>query len=328
MRYSTRDEKGRFCKKETTVTKGYKGFNKGLICLKKQYKVGETHEENGTSMCEKGMMHFCENPLSVLNYYPVVDPKTGVPNEFAEVEAVGKVTKADNKSATNKLRIVRKISLLDLIKAAATARDKSHAMTTEMFSSAATVEEYSHALTAECGSNAATLRNQSNAATTGLGACAVTAGDNSNAATTGDHAEVATTGNRSHAMASGFHSNAVTTGNGSDAITAGNASKAVTIGAWSNAAATGGRAYATTKGYYSNAITAGPSSEAVAEGSYSIAAALGFESRAKAALGSWIVLAEYDSNYMPSLVKAAKVDGDIIKPNTFYKLKNGEFVKA
>jgi hypothetical protein len=115
MRHNVRDSKGLFCKKETTITKGYKGFNKGLICRDKQYKVGETYEEDGEDICASGMMHFCENPFDVLSFYPVIDPDTGEPNEFAEVEAIGRVLKSDKKLAANKLRIVRKISLEELI---------------------------------------------------------------------------------------------------------------------------------------------------------------------------------------------------------------------
>jgi len=46
---------------------------------------------------------------------------------------------------------------------------------------------------------------------------------------------------------------------------------------------------------------------------------------------SWIVLAEWvyeGNNYSIKAVKAVKVDGKKIKANTFYKLKNSEFVES
>ena len=40
------------------------------------------------------------------------------------------------------------------------------------------------------------------------------------------------------------------------------------------------------------------------------------------------MLAEYDDNNNILSVKTAKVDGENIKENIFYKLENGEFVEA
>lgn len=49
--------------------KGYKAFNRGMICKGKQYEENTTYEENGNKICEAGVMHFCENPFDVLDYY-------------------------------------------------------------------------------------------------------------------------------------------------------------------------------------------------------------------------------------------------------------------
>ena len=103
--------------------KGYKAFYKNMICkgdgYEKQYEENTTYEENGDKVCESGVMHFCENPFDVLNYYPVVDDDCNI-SEFAEVEALGDVfkkSKNDDKSATNKLRIGAKLNLKGFIKA-------------------------------------------------------------------------------------------------------------------------------------------------------------------------------------------------------------------
>lgn len=96
--------------------KGYKGFNKDMTCSGKQYKENTTYEEDGTEICEAGMMHFCENPYDVLDYYPLVN-EDGDISDFAEVEAVGEVKKYGNKSATNKLHIGAKLGLKGFVKA-------------------------------------------------------------------------------------------------------------------------------------------------------------------------------------------------------------------
>ena len=56
--------------------------------------------------------------------------------------------------------------------------------------------------------------------------------------------------------------------------------------------------------------------------------AIGYDSKASGALGCWIVLAEWDDNANHIIrVKSHKVDGKVIKPNTFYKLKNNKFIE-
>ena len=87
--------------------KGYKAFNKDWTCRGKQYKVGETFEEDVQLIpCESGM-HFCERLPDVFNFY-TFDPDQTV---VAEVEALGDVkTDDDIKFCTNKLLIIRELS--------------------------------------------------------------------------------------------------------------------------------------------------------------------------------------------------------------------------
>ena len=100
-----------------------------------------------------------------------------------------------------------------------------------------------------------------------------------------------------------------------------------TSGDSSPAATSGNYSPAATSGYSSHAATSGYSSPAATAGKESIAASLGREGKAKAALGSWIVLAEYKCDSLEVLsVKTAKVDGKKIKADTFYELKKGKFV--
>ena len=94
----------------------YKAFNPDFTCRGKQYEENTTYEENGNEICEAGVMHYCENPFDVLDYYPLVN-ENGEISEFAEVEPLGKVFKRENKSATNKLHIKAKLGLKGFIKA-------------------------------------------------------------------------------------------------------------------------------------------------------------------------------------------------------------------
>ena len=96
--------------------KGYKAFEKGLVCKGKQYAENTIFEEENVEVCKCGM-HFCENPLDVLDYYPLID-NNGELTEFAEVEALDEVLTDDNKKyCTKKLKIGAKLDLPAFVKA-------------------------------------------------------------------------------------------------------------------------------------------------------------------------------------------------------------------
>ena len=95
---------------------------------------------------------------------------------------------------------------------------------------------------------------------------------------------------------------------------------------------TGDYSASTNTGYYSASTNTGSRSKADVSGKGSVAAALGIDSKAKGALGCWIVLAEWaqddEYNWHRTDVQCFKVDGENIKPDTWYKLKNGDLVEA
>ena len=96
--------------------KGFKCFNKGLVCRGKQYKENTVFEEKSAEICKSGM-HFCENPFDVLDYYDLVNTD-GSFNEFAEVEALDECLTDNNKKyCTKKLKIGAKLSFSGFINA-------------------------------------------------------------------------------------------------------------------------------------------------------------------------------------------------------------------
>ena len=123
--------------------------------------------------------------------------------------------------------------------------------------------------------------------------------------------------------------NGSTSGNSSHAATSGYSSPAATSGDYSPAATSGDSSHAATSGDYSHAATSGDYSPAATSGNESIAAAIGRNSKAKSTIGNWIVLAEYgawNGKYCPVIcVKCGKIDGEVLKPDVWYRLKNGEF---
>lgn len=95
---------------------------------------------------------------------------------------------------------------------------------------------------------------------------------------------------------------------------------------------TGDFSASTNTGNYSASTNTGDYSKADVSGKESVAAALGIDSRSKGALGCWIVIAEWERyeefNWHRKDVQCFKVDGENIKPDTWYKLKNGELVEV
>lgn len=96
--------------------KGYKAFEKGMICRGKQYRENTVFEEDAAEICKRGM-HFCKFPLDVLEYYPLVDEKGNI-SVFAKVEALGEAKTDDRKKyCTEKLKIGNEITFAELVQA-------------------------------------------------------------------------------------------------------------------------------------------------------------------------------------------------------------------
>lgn len=86
---------------------------------------------------------------------------------------------------------------------------------------------------------------------------------------------------------------------------------------YSAASATGGRGAASATGYQGAAAADNPTA---------IAVSWGVEGRAKGVLGAHIVCAEWQQGKL-ICAKMARVDGVVIKPDTYYTLISGEFVE-
>ena len=107
-------------------------------------------------------------------------------------------------------------------------------------------------------------------------------------------------------------------GNCSTGAASGNCSTGAASGDWSTGAASGNCSTGAASGDYCRAEAFGKDSIAVANGAHS---------KARGAMGCYLVLTEYDDDGHMICAKMAKVDGAVIKENTWYTLENGEFVE-
>ena len=114
----------------------------------------------------------------------------------------------------------------------------------------------------------------------------------------------------------------------SAATNTGDQSAATNTGYRSAATNTGDQSAATNTGYRSAATNTGYRSAATVGGAESIAVVTGYGSKAKGAVGCWLVLTERDEKMHILGVQAVCVDGETIKADTFYMLKNGAITEV
>ena len=190
--------------------KGYKGFHKGMICRGKQYTENTVFEEPEANICKNGM-HFCKNPLDVLDYYDFMD-YNGEFNEFAEVEALDEVKTDDyQKYCTKKLKIGAKLSLIGFVKACVDFVIEKETVA-QAIDAIASTGEFSKVASTGFNSKVASTGNYSKVASTG---------DRSKVASTGDYSAVASTGDRSRVASTGDESTIVSTGSASTVVSTG-----------------------------------------------------------------------------------------------------------
>ena len=161
--------------------KGYKGFDPDFKCNNKQYAENTEYEEGGGTICGPGVMHFCETPLDVLEYYPILDSDCKF-NRFAEVTALDETQAEGNKRATKKIKIGAEFSFRDFIKAAVTV----------------CIE-----------------RTKKDVKASGDSSQLAASGDSSQLAASGNYSQLAASGNYSQLAASGNSSRLAASGNSS-----------------------------------------------------------------------------------------------------------------
>ena len=184
------------------VIKSYKGFNKDMTCLGKQYEEGKEYEEERAEACEYGM-HACEYPLDCLGYYS--------PNEsvYHVVEQSGEISRRndDSKIASTKMKIGAEISIAGLVKAAieyTRERIQEDKEADEDYgASSATGYKGASSATGYKGASSATGDYGASEATGDCGASSATGYKGASSAT-GDYGASSATGNCGASSATGY----------------------------------------------------------------------------------------------------------------------------
>ena len=296
-------------------------------------------------MCGEQLLEMiaCEQPIEVLNHY--------APNESRYFEAdAEEVTdereSGDSKIVAKKMTLKAEIGVPGLVKAQieyvknqigfddaikrANAEKENHA-TGDQGAASATGDQGAASATGYQGAASATGYQGAASATGDQGAASAT-GKRGAASATGYQGAASATGYLGAASATGDQGAASATGVQGAASATGDQGAASATGDLGAASATGYQGAASATGVQGAASATGDQGAASATGKAGVALAAGYECKAMGALGCAICCVErgeWDGETFPIIaVKAAIVDGEKIKADTWYRLKNGEFVEV
>ena len=299
--------------------KGYKAFAPGMICRGKQYAENTDYEEAGGAICGEGMMHYCVNPFNTLNFYDLVG-ENGKFSDFAEVEALDPpVSGSDGKFATKKLHIGAKLSFAGFVKACI---DYTKEQTIDNMPKS----EIGTGNSAQIGSSgdSAQIGSSGNSAQIG------SSGDSAKIGSSGDYAKIGSSGDYAKIGSSGDSAQIGSSGNSAQIGSSGDSAKIGSSGDYAKIGSSGDYAKIGSSGDYAKIGSSGNSAQINSTGEDSVICCAGNGSAVKAKAGSWITLAEWEysdekGRFAPRCVKTEYVDGEKIKADTWYCLKNGEF---
>jgi hypothetical protein len=317
--------------------KGYKAFDKGLICKDKQYKENEVFEEEKAVPCHRGM-HFCKNPFDVLNYYDLVDDN-GEFSDFAEVEAPddAEVKTDDNiKYCTTKLKVGAKFSFAGFVKTCVDfVIEKTQ---TEKPDSGNSAKIGSSGDSAKIGSSGdyAQIGSSGNSAKIGSSGYSAKIGSSGNSAkigSSGYSAKIGSSGDYAKIGSSGDYAKIGSSGYSAKIGSSGDYAQIGSSGDYAQIGSSGYSAKIGSSGYSAKIGSSGYSAQIKSTGYDSVICCAGDDSCVSAKKGSWITLAEWKYSYekgmyVPKCVKTEYVDGERIKEDTMYKLIDGEFTEV
>ena len=286
------------------VIKSYKGFDKDMQCRGFQYEVGKEYEMDGEIKCCNRGFHACKSPMEVWDYYDMLSSR------YAEVEQSGKIDKEGNstKVCSSRIKIKAELKLADIINIGV---------------------EWLKDITSPSKVKTDGELNDNGDRKKQIGS----SGDYAQIGSSGDYAKIGSSGDSAKIGSSGDYAKI---GSSGDYAKIGSSGDYAQIGSSGDYAKIG------SSGYYAQIGSSGDSAQIGSSGDYakidstgedSVIMCAGGNSKAKAKIGSWITLSEWEwsdekKRDVPVCVKTEYVDGENIKSDTWYQLKNGKFVEV
>ncbi|MEI3053894.1 MAG: hypothetical protein V8T35_11255 [Prevotella sp.] len=275
------------------VIKSYKGFDKNMQCRGFQYEVGKEYEMDGEIKCCNRGFHACKSPMEVWDYYDMLNSR------YAEVEQSGKIEEEENstKVCSSRIKIKAELKLADIINIGV---------------------EWLKDITSP--SKADGVLNDNGDRKKQIGS----SGDYAKIGSSGDSAKIGSSGDSAKIGSSGDSAKIGSSGDSAKIGSSGDYAKIGSSGYYAKIGSSGDSAKIGSSGDYAQIGSTGEDSVIMCAGNSSIA---------KAKVGSWITLAEWKwsdekKRDVPVCVKTEYVDGENIKADTWYQLKNGKFVEV
>ena len=277
----------------------YKGFDKNLKCRGFQYEVGKEYEMDGDIKCCERGFHACESPLEVFDHYDMLNSR------FAEVEQSGKIDKEENttKVCSSKIKVKAELKLADIIN-----------LGVEWIKDVTSPSKLKKETDLNDNGN-----NSAQIGSSGYYAQIGSSGDSAKIGSSGDYAQIGSSGYYAQIGSSGYYAKIGSSGDSAQIGSSGDSAQIGSSGYYAKIGSSGDSAKIGSSGDYAKIGSTGNHSVVMAAGNNSIA---------KAKIGSWITLAEWDcidGVWIPICVKTEKVDGEHVKADTFYELIDGEF---
>ena len=295
------------------VITSYKGFDKNMQCRGFQYEVGKEYEMDGEIKCCNRGFHACKSPLEVWDYYDMLNSR------FAEVEQSGKIDEEEKstKVCSSHIKIKAELKLADIIN-----------IGIEWLKDVASPSKVKTDGTLnDNGDGKKQIGSSGDSAQIG------SSGYSAQIGSSGNYAKIGSSGDSAQIGSSGYYAKI---GSSGDSAQIGSSGDSAQIGSSGYYAKIG------SSGYYAQIGSSGDSAQIGSSGDYaqidstgedSVIMCAGNKTKAKAKIGSWITLAEWEwsddkNRYVPVCVKTEYVDGENIKADTCYQLKNGKFVEV
>ena len=286
------------------VITSYKAFDKNMQCRNFQYEVGKEYEMDGEIKCCNRGFHACKSSMEVWDYYDMLNSR------YAEVEQSGKIEKEENstKVCSSRIKIKAELKLADIINIGV---------------------EWLKDITSPSKVKADGVLNDNGDRRKQIGS----SGDYAKIGSSGDYAKIGSSGDSAKIGSSGYSAQIGSSGDSAKIGSSGDSAKIGSSGYYAKIGSSGDYAKIGSSGYSAKIGSSGDSDKIDSTGEDSVIMCSGNSSIAKAKVGSWITLAEWKwsdekKRDVPACVKTEYVDGENIKADTWYQLKNGKFVEV
>ena len=313
------------------VIKSYKGFDKNMQCRGFQYEVGKEYNMDGEIKCCNRGFHACKSPLKVWDYYDMLNSR------FAEVEQSGNIDEEEKstKVCSSHIKIKAELKLADIINIGVEwlkdITSPSKVKTDGALNDNGDRKKQigSSGYYAQIGSSGDSARIGSSGYYAQIGS----SGDSAQIGSSGDSARIGSSGDSARIGSSGDSARIGSSGDSAQIGSSGDSARIGSSGYYARIGSSGYYAKIGSSGDYAKIGSSGDYAQIDSTGEDSVIMCAGNKSKAKAKVGSWITLAEWEwsdekKRNIPVCVKTEYVDGENIKADTWYQLKNGKFVEV